>query len=618
MANYLFISSAYRNRLLYPNASDFVIPFGQISSPTVINFSVLNTFNPISVFPVYSFCWTNFDLKTNIIRAKIVGGSRNVVQIDKEPINSIFLGLNNDKNRALLSSFLSQSVFNIQSYFKNYLATTRTPEGVNSTVILDYSPIYSTLTLADPIPFKIGDFIEITNQSTPNSLVLNGNFNTSIFSDNDLFIYNISKNEVSRCFLNEINSELIIEKTIRQDITDKYLLYDNLYPFVIGSVNKFKNNSYYLESGLSSFTITNKGRGYSYHQEVFLSVDVGGVFDTNCSRLIVKKIDSMGGIEELQLMELGCQCFTRNKYYYILVRDGSIKTTNDIAILFVNDVSTIFLCKLKTPNALRPRDYVGKYFTCFLLSPLYRNTIDSLFTVPNNVFPVLTDSVETNLYDSQIKNGVFGIEKIQLVSESEVLIFVQKVPADLLLRFVLLDNQPLEVKSSAVFQDALHFCVQDFLREGIVPLNFSGTYLTQSVISCYEMTVLNLILPNVQINALNSLLTSGYPYVLLEISNVTMPSSGNKNVIYSNNPFSISSTFVCSISDVNDPTRTKFIKINSDGAIQIIKFTPADNLRFRILLPSGEPFITLQRDYLPPSIPNPTIQISMMLELKKL
>jgi hypothetical protein len=97
-----------------------------------------------------------------------------------------------------------------------------------------------------------------------------------------------------------------------------------------------------------------------------------------------------------------------------------------------------------------------------------------------------------------------------------------------------------------------------------------------------------------------------------------MPSSGTKNVIYSNNPFSINSTFVCSISDVNDPTRTKFIKINSDGAIQIIKFTPADNLRFRILLPSGEPFITLQKDYLPPSIPNPTIQISMMLEFKKL
>jgi hypothetical protein len=249
---------------------------------------------------------------------------------------------------------------------------------------------------------------------------------------------------------------------------------------------------------------------------------------------------------------------------------------------------------------------------------MYKNTLNSLFTSPNNSYPILTKKAPIDLYTSQTLNGVFGIEKVIFLTDGEIIIFVQKISPELLYRFKLYDSLPISIKNSNVFQDALHFCIQDYLREGVVPLNFTGTYLTQSQMSCYEMTVLNLILPNVQIDALNSLLTSGYPYVLLEISNVTQPNASNKASIYSNNPFSVNSTFVCSISDVNDPTRTKFIKINSDGAIQIIKFSPADNLRFRLLLPSGEPFNTKQKDYLPPSIPNPSLQISFMIELKKL
>jgi hypothetical protein len=136
--------------------------------------------------------------------------------------------------------------------------------------------------------------------------------------------------------------------------------------------------------------------------------------------------------------------------------------------------------------------------------------------------------------------------------------------------------------------------------------------------SCYEITVLNLILPNLEIDALNSLLTSGFPYVLMEISNVTMSNSGNKNVIYSNNPAVVNSTFVCSISDINDPIKSRFIKISSDGTIQTIKFSPADNLRFRILLPSGEPFKLQENDYLPPSIADPRLQIESLIELKRM
>ena len=32
MSNYILISSAYRDRILYPNPSDFIVPFQQIQS----------------------------------------------------------------------------------------------------------------------------------------------------------------------------------------------------------------------------------------------------------------------------------------------------------------------------------------------------------------------------------------------------------------------------------------------------------------------------------------------------------------------------------------------------------------------------------------------------------
>jgi len=59
--SYLLIASEYRDRILYPFASDFVIPF-QMHSQSM-NLSVLNTTNPITAFPIYMFCWTNFSVR---------------------------------------------------------------------------------------------------------------------------------------------------------------------------------------------------------------------------------------------------------------------------------------------------------------------------------------------------------------------------------------------------------------------------------------------------------------------------------------------------------------------------------------------------------------------------
>jgi hypothetical protein len=625
MANYILISSDYRDRILYPSSSDFVIPFGQINSNIVNSFSVLNTTNPLSTYPVYSFCWTNFSgtgPSTAIFTTHIIGGGDTNVQIAYEPISSQLLGINNKTNQpGNLSSYLSQTLANTQDILTYYAVTIHHDGKEYHSTIVGYSPIYSTLTLLEPIPFAIGDRIDIINRTTSSKIVMNGNYNTRIFADNDIYVYDITINEIRKCVLDEITSSLECAAPFSKNfnITDKFLLYNALYPIMIGRLEKFQNGQYYIESSLNSFTMIKKGKGYERNEKVFLSLDQNDNEHCHSCVMRIKKVGPHMEIEELELNEIGCQNFERNRYYYVIPTCGK---RVEYATIFINDVSTVFRCRIKDTSkhsSYRPMDFIGNYFTCFLTSPLYTTYLNNIFTSPNNTYPVLIQNdSESSLYVSQQRSGVSGIEKAIFLGENDVLLFVQKLSPDLLDRFRLYEQLPLSVRNSPVFRDALNACVQSFRGEGVVPLNFSGSYITQSQMSCYEMTVLNLILPNVQIDALNSLLTSGYPYVLLEISNVSMPSAGNKNVIYSNNPASISSTFVCSISDVNDPIRTKFIKISSDGAIQIIKFSPVDNLRFRLLLPSGEPFVIKQKDYFPPSVPNPSIQISLMLELKKL
>jgi len=87
--------------------------------------------------------------------------------------------------------------------------------------------------------------------------------------------------------------------------------------------------------------------------------------------------------------------------------------------------------------------------------------------------------------------------------------------------------------------------------------------------------------------------------------------------MYSNNPNAIFATFTCPISDVNAPTTTKYIKIFSAGSQQM-KYLPNDNLRFRVFMPDGETFTTLFRDYLPPLLPNPFLQLSALFEMNRM
>lgn len=125
------------------------------------------------------------------------------------------------------------------------------------------------------------------------------------------------------------------------------------------------------------------------------------------------------------------------------------------------------------------------------------------------------------------------------------------------------------------------------------PLIYTGSSVVRPDPICMTVGLTSLILPNVT-------LTTGariafYPYVYVELRNSTSSKTVGKDIIYSNNPNAHSAIFVVPITDIRNPSRAPFIKLKSKMK-QTIKFKPNDNFIFRVYLPDGTPFQTLESD----------------------
>lgn len=153
-------------------------------------------------------------------------------------------------------------------------------------------------------------------------------------------------------------------------------------------------------------------------------------------------------------------------------------------------------------------------------------------------------------------------------------------------------------------------------HDNFVPLEYNGTIVSQNETVCYEIGLKTLTLPNVPLSAGSQV--SFYPYVYVLLENQTSPGGGVKDVIYSNNPPAHKALFVAPITDVNNPLTTPFVRINASGMVQTIKFKPNDYLHFKVFLPDGSPFQTIQPDNISPVPPNDLLQISAVFSIKRL
>lgn len=103
---------------------------------------------------------------------------------------------------------------------------------------------------------------------------------------------------------------------------------------------------------------------------------------------------------------------------------------------------------------------------------------------------------------------------------------------------------------------------------------------------CYQIEIVSISLPNLPVCGVN-LLLANFPYVLVTLTNSTNGSSENRGLLITNNPHATYSNFICPIANIRNPDIVKYVVVNS-SQIMTFKFSPTDNLRFRVELPNGK------------------------------
>lgn len=149
-----------------------------------------------------------------------------------------------------------------------------------------------------------------------------------------------------------------------------------------------------------------------------------------------------------------------------------------------------------------------------------------------------------------------------------------------------------------------------------VPLTYSGSVVSQSQPVCYEIGLTSLSLPNVPL--VSGSRVAFYPYVYVLLENAVATSGHMKNIFYSNNPKTSRALFIAPITDVKNPNRTPYVRINGFGIIQTVKFKPNDTLHFRVFMPDGSLFQPQDTPFYSPMPPDPFGQISAVFSIKRL
>jgi len=164
------------------------------------------------------------------------------------------------------------------------------------------------------------------------------------------------------------------------------------------------------------------------------------------------------------------------------------------------------------------------------------------------------------------------------------------------------------------------FEIDGFSYDNFTPMRYSGSRtLNQPV--CYAIQLLSLTIPNLLLKVGYGGKINNYPYLYVHFYNETKHS---ETTLYGNNPAGNLATFRVSVGSVaaaaaNQSNPNFFVFTNIDlTAPQSIKFSPSENVRFRVTLPSGENIEFVEPDTTSPAPPNPLVQISAVIGLKRI
>ena len=158
------------------------------------------------------------------------------------------------------------------------------------------------------------------------------------------------------------------------------------------------------------------------------------------------------------------------------------------------------------------------------------------------------------------------------------------------------------------------FSVLGFSRDNRVFMK-GGTDQTRTVVDEFEITLVNLALPNRPLKSSKGGFITEYPFVYVRFTN---PAIFKPNYFFSNSPHTEGVTFRVPITNFVSDETTDFVTLVTRDMTYTTVFTFLEDLQFEVTLPDGSIFETIDSDFFSPRSPNTNLQISAFFEIKKI
>lgn len=596
----LHIDSTYRNRLLYPNPADFVVDYG---SPT--GNSMFNMRNPVTnELPIYNFVFPNVAPYSQSIDFLSSGTtvSNSSLKIGISSGNYSMIILDHDDMVAIFGEQKTSNDFLTNLYF---VYGDGSPYSL--TKIVAFDSLTNAITLENEIEIDLTTiaYCYIYNDSLVTtdtmSIVLSG---TSSDMKNylrlqGLYMYNATTGEQLPIRLTSDQKSIVqveFGKVFSNwSVNDFYLIF--LSECKISSLIQFDDGKYVSRS-VRNLRLLESTRYFQTNNKIYNLQETLTGNETNIS-IMIKRVDVSGTIVSFDIVSRGYNINMNTTYY---IEDFDSYGNRQYALFSIADTYQTFMVsgELSLPQ--------NEFFTPLLFTPLYGNGSFNNDEITYNVFPEEYETYENMNVDSyapQVQNlsgsaMIYGYS----ITNGNTIIYTTAYEEAIL---SLLDKQYQNTWWNMVIFSTV-------TKDQFVPLNYSGSTVSQTQLNCYEIQLLNLILPNSKLNTTGTL-TSFFPYMFVELTNATTMSR-NVNNLYTNNQYGQSALFAVPISDVSSPVSSQFLNLNS-ASIQTVKFKPNDSLHFRVFLTNGMTFTPVLKDTLLPMVPNALVQVSAIFSIRK-
>lgn len=152
-----------------------------------------------------------------------------------------------------------------------------------------------------------------------------------------------------------------------------------------------------------------------------------------------------------------------------------------------------------------------------------------------------------------------------------------------------------------------------FTKDNYTPFSYTGSNVSQE--SCYDVQLIYLILPNLQLSTGGTI--ASQPYLYVELQNVATAGGGSLNVSYSNNPHSTKKLFRVPITDIAFQSDDSFITLDKSNSLQTVRINPFGNFSFGVYLCDGSELKYSLKDTESPYPPNPYLQVSAVFALRR-